>query len=876
MPLSDEELTTPLSRDVQGRYTCNTFAEAKATWEDGPGFDAIVIGGGTYGAALAQNLYFRSEPFGTGPDLRLHRQEDPFAPRNYRVLVLEAGPYLLPEHGQNLPMLRLYDPGPTSIAALQPDPTQRSTIKARNEVWGLPWHSPEPFTGLAYCVGGRSLYWGGWSPRFLDSEMPTAGASPNLWPPAAVQDLKTRFFHEANEQLGSHEANDFINGVLHDAMRTQLLNALNAGAVSTAFPREELPLQITEPRIDPADSDANVLEQERKLDAPYAINTKTRPGFFPTNKFSTVPLLMAAARDADGRSEGKDNQKRLMVVPNCHVTRLDTEVVTSATGARLLRVRGIETNLGYVPVPNRPDKQGVVVLASGAIESTRLALQSFPQLPPVQYGLIGRNLMAHTRANLFLTIDREKLQELDQQIPRLEVSASQVRGRIDFDDGTIGHYHLQVTASGTPRKDPNTDRELFQKVPDLDHYQFFVEQELDELVPIAIRGIAEMEPQNPGSFVRLDSEPDEFGQPRAFVSLNQAGPNASAMDTLTARDRQLLDAMQQAMVELAKVFDPEFDPADPGAPNISFDPLGTTHHEAGPLWMGDDPETSVTNPDGRFHGVANAFVGDLSVLPTCGSANPMLPGMALARRLAKHLVPEGDGRLPDDPADPKPFRLPPSETPVTFPEQPPPDTEGFRPVFDGTTAFWRMAGKGQFFVIGDTLQTLPGNDLGLVWCTIPTPTDFELRLEWFLAPRDGARTFVENSGVFVRFPHPDSKSYHNPAYVPVDFGFEIQIDPEGRAPDGRIDVPEYRTGAVYSHAGPSQRPNAPAGQWNQMQVQAQGQHYQVTVNGQQTADFTHEGDGRGAPSTESDPTYIGVQAYGGAKAAFRNLRIKSI
>ena len=37
------------------------------------------------------------------------------------------------------------------------------------------------------------------------------------------------------------------------------------------------------------------------------------------------------------------------------------------------------------------------------------------------------------------------------------------------------------------------------------------------------------------------------------------------------------------------------------------DRIGTTHHEAGTLWMGDDPTTSVTNPHGRFHAVTNAY-----------------------------------------------------------------------------------------------------------------------------------------------------------------------------------------------------------------------------------------------------------------------------
>ena len=83
------------------------------------------------------------------------------------------GLYTLPEHVQNTGILGLADPGaPFSLNenAPQPEPP-------RNEVWGIPWKSPIPFKGLAYTVGGRSLYWGGWSPRLLDEEMATWPAS---------------------------------------------------------------------------------------------------------------------------------------------------------------------------------------------------------------------------------------------------------------------------------------------------------------------------------------------------------------------------------------------------------------------------------------------------------------------------------------------------------------------------------------------------------------------------------------------------------------------------------------------------------------------------------------------------------------------------
>ena len=54
---------TQFTRDVMGRYVCNTFAEALAS---GP-FDVIIIGGGTFGLSLAQDLHFRSSAGGIKP-----------------------------------------------------------------------------------------------------------------------------------------------------------------------------------------------------------------------------------------------------------------------------------------------------------------------------------------------------------------------------------------------------------------------------------------------------------------------------------------------------------------------------------------------------------------------------------------------------------------------------------------------------------------------------------------------------------------------------------------------------------------------------------------------------------------------------------------
>lgn len=194
--------------------------------------------------------------------------------------------------------------------------------------------------------------------------------------------------------------------------------------------------------------------------------------------------------------------------------------------------------------------------------------------------------------------------------------------------------------------------------------------------------------------------------------------------------------------------------------------------------MGDNPAQSVVNPDGQFHYVTDLYAGDASVLPTCGSANPVMNGVALRRRLAKRLVPEGDGI--GNPLSGRPIR------PFFQPAMPapPPNPGTVIQLFDGQTlANWRMAGRGTFHVIDGALQSVPSFDLGLLWCTIPMPQNYRLELEFFI------RTFQTNSSVFIRFRNPESTGYYNPAWSAVFIqglsavpsGFEVQIDNIGAA-----------------------------------------------------------------------------------------------
>ena len=114
-----------------------------------------------------------------------------------------------------------------------------------------------------------------------------------------------------------------------------------------------------------------------------------------------------------------------------------------------------------IPVPER----GVVVLASGTIESTRLALLSFPGT--AGYDLIGTNLLSHVRSNHTFRIPREALAQLPAGLGDLETSALFVKGRTTHHttDGSVSHFHLQITAAGCKGPGTNSEAELQPRDP---------------------------------------------------------------------------------------------------------------------------------------------------------------------------------------------------------------------------------------------------------------------------------------------------------------------------------------------------------------------------------------------------------------------------
>ena len=554
---------TTFSVDALGRYICSTWDEATAN--GGPPFAAIVIGAGMYGAYCAAKI-FRGHP-------------------SKRVLLLDAGRFLVSEHVQNLARIGLNVPSPIAPAS---DPGV-----ARELVWGIPWRGNVEFPGLAYCTGGKSIYWGGWCPRLTSADL-------QGWPADAAQYLEANYTIVESE-TGVVPGTEFIFGDLQTVLLNEIGNAV--GFV---------------PNIE------STIGQNGVEVAPLAVQgSPPNSGLFSFDKYSSLPLLIEAIRDGVSLSGENDANRRLFLVPLVHVVKLH------AVGGVVHR---IEVDVGgqrkLLPV----DPQCAVILAASGIESTRLALHSFPT------SLMGRNLMAHVRSDFTVRVRRSAMPPLPAHV---QTAALLVRGVT-----ASGRFHIQVTASTHAA---GSDELLFRMVPDLDILSAQLANQDPDWITITFRGIGEMRgdkttaiPNTTTSWINLSPyEFDEFGVPRAFVHL-----------TLSASDLNVWQAMDQTAVTLAQKL-----AKMPGNIEYFYDGgwltqpfpldrpfpewhrgLGTTYHEAGTLWMGNAPASSVTDSLGRFHHIGNAYACDQSLFPTVGSVNPVLTGLTLARRIAAHVA----------------------------------------------------------------------------------------------------------------------------------------------------------------------------------------------------------------------------------------------
>ncbi len=158
---------------------------------------------------------------------------------------------------------------------------------------------------------------------------------------------------------------------------------------------------------------------------------------------------------------------------------------------------------------------------------------------------------------------------------------------------------------------------------------------------------------------------------------------------------------------------------------------------------------------------------------------------------------------------------------------------------------WKHAGPGSFEVKDGDLHTVDG--MGLLWHEMEMPQHFKLSLEFKTSRKE------DNSGVFVRFPDPG-----NDPWVAVKEGYEIQIC-EGNE--------KQFTGSIYNL---KQRTDdnaiKPVGEWNQMEIDVDGQKMTVRLNGKTINEYTGE--------KKTARGYIGLQNHDPkSHVTFRNVEV---
>ena len=468
------------------------------------GAQCLVIGSGTSGVTAAIEL----------------------AARGLRVAIIEAGPFVMAEHigsgpfADQHPMVpRIHDlvrKRTVWTDAEHAGAAQAGQIETNNNAWE--------------CVGGRTLFWGGCTPRFIDTDF-------HDWPYDAAA---FRPWYERAEQLisasGYAASTNEVPHFVDDA--GPLIGRLVGAGITATYP-------------------------------PLGIDTRAvRDGRISRGFDSSIARLLRCrqfGRLADGAP--------LTLAAECAVVDLLMD------GAAVRGVRVLDRRSGRM-LDIRADE---VILAGGAVQSTRLALAAgLDRVDP----LIGRYVGDHLFVQAVLKMpERLNRKAVYVFIPPLPDRPYHVQMQGMFGDVWYSPLDATMWLDGQPDGDT------------LLYYCFGISHATRE------------------SRVVLTGEAAD--PLRGYVVIADR----------TAEDLATLDAMEAFTHRVGGALGAR-------VARVERHPAGSALHEFGGLRMGTDPAASVTDPDGRFRRIANLTCVDSAIWPSQGSANSYLTITATALRNA--------------------------------------------------------------------------------------------------------------------------------------------------------------------------------------------------------------------------------------------------
>lgn len=443
-------------------------------------------------------------------------------------------------------------------------------------------------------VGGSTWHWQGSTPRLVpnDFRMRSQYGVGVDWPIDydTLESWYTRAEHELGV-AGDHAAWDGFHGAWRSA----------------PFPMTPIwPSyldKVVADKVDGLEFEGTIL---RVRSTPQARNSRPYQGRPPcAGNSSCIPICPIQAK--------YDATVHVGLALQAGATLLDQSVATRIVTGPGGRIDGVEaaTWSAAGEVTRRTLRARRYVLAAHAIESARLLLVSEIGTPSV----VGRNLMDHPTAQA-VGLSPE---------PVYGFRGPPVTSGIDeWRDGTwrsnYAAWKMSLGNDGHGRL--RTPEKAVQQWMGELGFGNALRRRIEEDAPRMLRiSWASEQLPDPGNYVELDpANKDRLGVP--LVRLNYGVSQYTLSSFAKAR------ALVESVFAVAGIERPETDPAGY---------YGGSGHIIGTCRMGNDPTTSVVDPDCRVHGHRNLYLAGTSVFPTAGTANPTLTVAALALRLAEHM-----------------------------------------------------------------------------------------------------------------------------------------------------------------------------------------------------------------------------------------------
>ena len=532
--------------------------------------EVCIIGAGASGAAAAKVL----------------------TERGVRVVALERGPWRGRETfgGDELANINRYN--------LWPDPllNPRTARASPQEKAHLEMFCPVP-----QMVGGGTVHWQGWLPRFTPNDFrmrsvagEVKGATLADWP-ITYDDLEPYYakVEWAFGVSGRAGANKF------------------EGPRSQGYPCPPLPV-------------SRYAEKFNKGCAALGWNAFPTPQAALSRSFNgRKPTVISAFAQQHGDPTGTRSSALNVFVPDAVKTGLYDLRPDCYVRELTLRAEGTVKSAIYQDADGDTHEQeaDVFILACGAVESARLLLLSksgrFPAGLANGSDLVGRNVTFHEYSAAVGLFD----DPIYAWAGGGYVSASS----FEFyeHDGKRGHVsggHIACAGVGIPlpinwRLPDAPAWGAAAKQNDRDHFNH----------SMAVAMVLHDMPRHDNRVDLDDTVKDAWGLPVARITLTPHDNDLRQGRFLIDRAAEILGAAGSK--KITKVY----------AERVT----GNCSHQHGTLRMGNDPATSVLDKYCRAHEVANLYAVDGSAFPTGTGANPTLTIMANAWRVAERIA---DGR----------------------------------------------------------------------------------------------------------------------------------------------------------------------------------------------------------------------------------------